>query len=117
MNIKSSQFCLGALALLIFVACSSVNIPIPTQVDAERGAKIFPNLTLESLNQGKADHDRYCNTCHNYKPLEKYTSAQWEKIIPKMAAKAAKKTGHEVMDAATQKSILKYAITMSGAAK
>ncbi|GAB1429222.1 hypothetical protein MASR2M18_00520 [Ignavibacteria bacterium] len=112
MNIKSSQFCLVALALLIFVACSSVNIPIPTQADAERGARLFADLTLESLNQGKADHDRYCNTCHNYKPLEKYTTEQWEKIVPKMASKAAKKAGREVIDAVAQESIRKYVVTM-----
>ncbi len=93
-------------------SCGSARLLVPVQTDAEVMKSKFPAITLEELNKGKADFEAQCGNCHGYKNPLKKSEEQWKTTVPKMAAKAKKKAGREVIDEATQQSILKYLITM-----
>jgi hypothetical protein len=45
-----------------------------------------------------------CGTCHALQAREKYTTKQWERIVPEMAKKAK-------LDATQEAMILKYVLT------
>ena len=44
--------------------------------------------SAETLASGKTVYTTRCNRCHEAKPLEKYTTAQWEGILKSMIPKA-----------------------------
>lgn len=100
------------VAVLFLVSCGSAKLIAPTQADAERGMQKYPSLTLDELNAGKMHFEQQCTKCHGIKQPSKFTEAEWTSIVPKMAAKANKKAGSEVVDAAKQESILRYVLTM-----
>ncbi len=101
------------LTSVIVMSCGSVKLMAPTQADVERGSSKYPGLTLEALNAGKINYEKHCSTCHGLKKPRTRTEDQWKSIVPKMAARAQKKAGNEVIDAAAQESILLYLGTMS----
>jgi len=94
--------------LLGLVACGTTKVVSLSQADVDRGAQKFAGLTLEDLNQGKMDAEKFCSKCHGYKKPSTRTEAQWKEIVPRMA----KKNGSGI-DAKTEKSILMYLVTMS----
>lgn len=99
-------------ASIILISCGSTKLLTPTQADADRGSAKFSGLTLASLNEGKANFETHCTTCHGLKDPKKKTEDQWKSIVPRMAQKANKKAGKEVIDAAMEASILQYVVTM-----
>lgn len=98
----------------VLISCSTTKFipPAPSQADADRGAKKIPGLTLEQLAAGKTNFEQQCSKCHALKNPAKRNETQWRQVVPKMAAKAQKKAGKEVIDAAMQESILAYLVTM-----
>ena len=99
------------ISALAFLAACSVTVKMtanPAEADVQRGNKLFPALTLNSLNEGKLAYESNCGKCHGlFSPL-KFNEAKWRKELPPMAKKAK-------VDANTQNLILQYVVTMNGA--
>jgi cytochrome c5 len=110
-----------AFASIVLISCGSTKSttstkagpPIPTQADLDRGLKKHPSLTMDELMAGKDQYQTNCGKCHALKNPGSRNEADWTKVVPRMAAKAQKKAGKEVIDAAMQESILKYLSTMA----
>ncbi len=98
---------------ILLISCGGAKLMAPTETDLERGRKTYADLTMEDLNTGKANFEQQCSKCHKLKRPRSKNETQWRKIVPKMAAKARKKAGREIIDPATQESILKYLVTMA----
>lgn len=97
-------------SLIILTACSS-RLLMPLQQDVDNIKDKFPNYTLAELQQGKANYEKYCGSCHAlYKPTD-FDEPKWKHEVPDMARKMKRKQGIE-LDAATQDNILKYLLTM-----
>ncbi len=101
------------VTFVIFVAsCASVKVLVPTQADADRGAKKYPGYTLVDLNQGKALCEQHCTACHGLKKPGSKTAEEWKEIVPEMTEKANEDGGSTAIDAKTEDLILKYLVTM-----
>jgi cytochrome c553 len=98
------------LGTVILAACHTTKVLMES--DAERGAKKYPGYTFAQLQQGKADYEKYCGTCHGLKKVSSQRPEQWEAIVPDMARRAEGKAGKEI-NAAAQESITRYLVTMS----
>jgi cytochrome c5 len=103
---------LYTISILFLASCASTKVMAPTQADADRGAKNNAAITLASLNEGKAVFETECTKCHALKNPKSKNEEEWKSIVPKMAAKANKKAGSEVVDAHKQELILQYVTTM-----
>jgi cytochrome c5 len=98
------------ITLILFAACSS-KLYTPTQADVVNVSSKFPNITLVQLQEGKANYEKYCGSCHSlYKPTD-FDEPKWRHEVPDMARKMKRKQNID-LDAATQDNILKYLITM-----
>ena len=101
-------------ATVILAGCSSTKpVATPTQSDVDRVSSKYPNFTLVQLNEGRSLFQKHCSVCHGLKDPASKDEAQWNKTVPRMAAKANKKS--TVIDAEAQELILKYVVTMSDA--
>ena len=98
---------------LIFACATTKETATISNSDLERGKAKYPDMTMESLKAGKMNFEQQCTKCHGLKNPKSKTSEQWHEIVPVMSAKANKKAGSEVVDAAMQESILRYLVTMS----
>lgn len=76
---------------ILFVAysCSATKVSkaitaaaIPTKAQVER------DYTVEQINQGKTVWKNHCDRCHDLRPPEDHTRAQWNPILKKMIGKA-----------------------------
>ena len=103
---------LFVISLFMF-ACGSTKLLAPTEADVERGKQKYPGITLDGLATGKMNFEQQCSKCHKLKNPASRTEAQWQTIVPKMAVRANKKAGTEVIDPIMQESILQYLVTMS----
>jgi hypothetical protein len=101
------NFVLAQIALLVF-SCSMPKLAVPDETILARASYLYPDITLEELNQGLANYKQYCSACHKVKDPNSKTVAQWEKIVPGMAAKAASIETVPDINSATQASILQY---------
>ncbi len=98
-------------ALLFLVSCASTKMVItPTNADVDRIAAKYPGYTLQQLDQGKTLFTTHCGNCHGLKNPASKSEEQWQKIVPRMAAKVNKKG--EVLNADGQELILRYLVTM-----
>ena len=96
------------LVSILLISCAGAKLATPTMTDVEYGKQKYPDLTLTDVNIGKANFEKSCSQCHSLKKPGSKSPEQWEKTVPRMAAKAEKKEGKEKIDEATQKSILMY---------
>jgi cytochrome c2 len=105
------------LSAVFLISCGGSKMattsPTITDGDLARGKQTYPDLTMESLNEGKGLFEKQCTQCHAMKKPGSRTAEQWHDIVPKMAGKANKKAGSDVINAQMQESILKYLVTMS----
>ncbi len=101
-------------AKLAVASTESIN-----EADAIRGAAKFPGTTVASLNIGKANYEKHCQTCHALKAPASKTEDKWRAVVPEMVKKANKKAGNMsiAIDSTTEQSILRYVVTMSSAPK
>jgi hypothetical protein len=102
----------GSFGLLI--ACGATKILEPGEKDAVKAKTKFPEATLADLQAGKNIYQQHCGGCHPHKKIKKFTEAQWRNITPKMVVKANKKY-NTVVDAAGEKLLLQYLVTMADA--
>lgn len=102
-----------AIGSFLFFSCGPIKLIEPTQANVTRAEKTFPGVTLQDLQQGKTHFETMCTQCHKVKDPAKRTPTQWNKVVPKMAAKADKSASKKKIDKATQESILKYLSAMS----
>ncbi|MDZ4821827.1 MAG: hypothetical protein SH856_00020 [Flavobacteriales bacterium] len=93
------------LFMLALIMSCSPKLLVPTQVDADRGQKTFPGLTLSEVNEGKMLYETHCDKCHPLKKPESRTEMEWHTIVPEMAGRAK-------IDEVTESKILKYVLTM-----
>jgi hypothetical protein len=96
----------------LILACTAAKKSSIMQSDADRGASIFPGLTLVDLEKGKAAYEKNCQTCHNLKRPSAYSESQWKNLVPKMSAMANKKAGSSVVTEEDKTKILQYVVTM-----
>jgi hypothetical protein len=104
------------LACIVVLSACSTKLLVPTQTDADRGTKKFPQLTLAELTEGKRLEEEKCTACHGLKKAASFSEEDWKKIIPGMARKAEKANKPEI-DSKSQDLILKYILTMREAKK
>ncbi len=96
----------------LLLACTAGKKTALMQSDAERGATIFPGLSLSDLERGKAAFEKNCQSCHGLKRPSAYSEAQWKNLVPKMSAMANKNAGTTVVTEEDKNHILQYVITM-----
>ncbi len=70
------------IATLIFSACSTA-LYLPSDMDAK--ASMIP---LDSLMKGRKLYINKCSSCHNLYLPEKYTTAGWDTLLPRMQERA-----------------------------
>ena len=98
------------LCIVILAGCMAGNKPL-VQTDVDRGAKKFPELSMEELQKGKDRYDLLCTQCHKKIKLRKYKEEEWKKVIPGMA-RMADKENKKSIDKESQDLIYKYVVTM-----
>ena len=101
------------LALITFLTACSVKLLTPKQSDVDRVSDKFPGYSLMELKEGKEMFKDNCSKCHRLKDPQSKTEAEWREIVPKMVARAQKKS--ITITEKEQDAILKYLITMSTA--
>ena len=101
--------------IFILFSCRTIKLAEPTQTDVDRGSKIFPDLTLTELNQGKAIFEKNCHLCHKLKEPTLKNEDQWRKLVPIMVGRVNKKKKVEIIDSQSKEILLRYLITMSTA--
>lgn len=115
----NSMNCLKVFMFLVILTiaggCYSVKLITPTENDVARVKDKYPDYTITDLNRGKTLFENNCGKCHPYKNPASKTEEEWIAIIPKMSAKANKKS--LVIDDLAQQDILRYVITMRGASR
>jgi len=99
------------LSVIFLTSCAKVLTP--KQSDVQVGTAKFPGLTLAQLDEGRTLFKHRCTQCHLAKNPTSRDEEEWRDIVPKMAAKAEKKTHKKKIPPADQELILKYLITMS----
>ncbi|GAA4470402.1 hypothetical protein GCM10023093_31620 [Nemorincola caseinilytica] len=101
------------IAAMALAGCfASSKAPKPSQRDLARVEGKFSGYTLAQLNEGRELYKQHCGNCHGLKSPSSESEAEWKEIVPDMA-KRANKNG-VVINAPSEKLILKYLITMSG---
>lgn len=83
---KFSKFLAFALVTIAVIAACSKTIYVaytPTDSDAQKSG-----TSIEHLAKGQAIYSSSCTKCHSIDPPEKYTKAEWDKILPRMSKKA-----------------------------
>jgi nitrate/TMAO reductase-like tetraheme cytochrome c subunit len=68
-------------AVAFFASCT----PKTAEVVETATPVTYPNAEIA---QGKGLYDAKCSQCHKLKVVDKYSTEQWAKILPNMAAKA-----------------------------
>lgn len=82
--------------VLILGACS----PKTAEVVVVEEKSEFPTVDVAEGNKLYLEN---CGKCHKFKTIANYDEAQWNKIVPKMAAKAK-------LDLAQENKILQYVL-------
>ena len=75
--------------------------------DATLQAK-FPGYTLTEYQAGEGLYQTQCSRCHTLYTPSQLTEEAWGNIIPKMSAKANKKSGSLVVTPAGEQAIFRY---------
>lgn len=80
----------GSIALVCALLAGCVSaIPVPTERDAEVGARMYPGLTLEELNRGRQLYISKCASCHTlFLPADR-APAQWPGLVEQMSERAS----------------------------
>ncbi len=95
------------LLILSIMALAACNPKLkPNHKDATPVADVNNSLTEE-----KSLYESKCVMCHNLKNPSGKSAEQWNKIVPRMAAKAANKG--KSITTEEQAKILKYLVAMS----
>lgn len=71
--------------LVLAISCSKTLYVAytPTEIDVQNSG-----ASLENLTKGQTIYSTSCTKCHSIDPPEKYTKAEWDKILPRMSKKA-----------------------------
>jgi hypothetical protein len=102
--------------LLLLTGCMSYQPTTPVEADIERVKSVYPTYTLEQLKEGKALYESKCSDCHGLKRPGGHSPDQWQKIVPRMTAKANKKSPGQITPEQSEQ-IVKFLVTMSLAGK
>ncbi len=93
---------IGAIVLLS--GCAS--LPHPTVADAQRAHSRWPEVTLTSLESGRAAYAARCSSCHRLYSPQSRTPDQWAKEVAEM-------TGRSHLLLGEQELIERFLATMS----
>ena len=96
---KHIPLILAVSLLLLPLACAT--LPNPTAMDVDRISSWWPDAKLSDLQNGRNLYTANCASCHTLYNPGKFTTAQLEKILPKMQRKAK-------IDNASKDAILGY---------
>ena len=111
-----------AAAMSLLIACSTTKPKTQSQqqsnsgisqADVDRGALVFPDLSIQQLDGGKVIYEQYCGSCHGLKRPASESEKGWRHHVPEMVQLTNEKANREEIDAAEQDLILRYLITMS----
>lgn len=75
-----------AVVLLAIVASCAPALVHPGPEDLRRAALLWPGVTLESLEQGRALYVQSCAGCHHLHLPEELPAEEWPKVIDRMVA-------------------------------
>ncbi len=89
--IKLILFVFGTAVLLVY--CSS-KIYIPSSQQITMAQKYLPEADSTFLSKGHILYENKCGGCHFLYRPDRYSTKEWENILPEMKAKA-KLTGEE----------------------
>lgn len=109
----------NSIIMLAFIlsACGGVKLLPLSQDDLERGRGSYPQLSMEELQEGKANFEFYCSQCHGLKNPKKHDAEGWKKTVNRMSKKAENKSSIKNIEEPVKASILTYLVTMSSAEK
>lgn len=79
---------------VVIISCSAKSFA-PTDDQLSAMQQKVPGISLDDAKAGYALYVQKCAGCHHLYRPEKYTSAQWDNILPKMLPKAKVSTGEE----------------------
>lgn len=79
------------ISALILSSCATVNLLPPSQGSLEKVKSKYPEATLSDLQEGQVIYTTNCTKCHGTKNPEKYSSQEWDKILPRMISMVNKK--------------------------
>jgi hypothetical protein len=82
---------IAAVAALVVFGCSSGMLPM-TILD-ERITKRWPGTTSEELVRGRSLYRNQCSGCHSLYAPGKFSSTQWDTLLPVMQGRARTATG------------------------
>ncbi|HEY6954189.1 MAG TPA: hypothetical protein VI385_03045 [Flavisolibacter sp.] len=80
------KYVIASFVVVTVVACSAKTFTPSSEQFAKMQQKV-PGITLEEANAGSKIYSGKCARCHRLYAPDKYTVAQWDKILPKMLLK------------------------------
>lgn len=101
------------LGMSLLISACAVRPAQPTEADVLRATEMYPDITLDQLNQGLDYYKQYCTPCHKLKDPNSETVADWQKIVPAMAKKAGRAEDIADIPEDVQLSITRYLTTMT----
>lgn len=100
------EFCLIIFVSAVIVACSSKMLAPSSEQLVSMQQKV-PDITLERAKAGYQLYSEKCASCHHLYSPDRFTTVQWNNILPKMFPKA------KVSDTDQQKLIRDYLHALS----
>ena len=70
------------------VATKTVNSLLPTDIELKAIQPIYPDVTLQNLNNGYAIYTGACTNCHGMKNLYNRSEESWKHEVDDMAPRA-----------------------------
>jgi mono/diheme cytochrome c family protein len=79
-------FVLGAV--LVFAGCRSIEEMAPPVDETLLSSPAAAGAPADRLERGRKIYLKQCITCHTVQPVDGWTIAEWEKILPEMNEEA-----------------------------
>lgn len=93
-------------------ACGSVKLTQPTPDDLKQAQVIYPDMTLEEMQESKMLVEQNCTRCHGLKTAFQTSNEELAEVLPKMVNGANKKAGQVVIDEAKKDQIYRYMVVV-----
>ncbi len=99
------KFLAGAGLAIEMAACAG-HVPYPSLSQRDFALRRWPDVSLESLTQGRSLYIARCSGCHTLKIPQAYPAAKWPKTLDKMAVRSK-------INDKEKELILRYVLTLA----